>query len=961
MNKNYILLKEQYLESIHAKATLLKHIKSGARVVLLSNDDDNKTFTIGFRTPPVDDTGVPHILEHSTLCGSKKFPVKDPFVELLKSSLNTFLNAMTFGDKTIYPVASCNQKDFNNLMEVYMDAVFYPNVYIHEEIFKQEGWHYELENKDSDIIYNGVVYNEMKGAFSSPVRSAFRYAYASLFPDTTYGVESGGDPEFIPDLTYEKFKEFHTKYYSPANSYIVLYGNMDTDERLDWMDKEYLSKFDVIETNSNIPYQKPFDAPITKEYIYPVGKEDDVNEKYYYVFNAVIGDALDNKLKCSFDVLTYALLVAPGAPLKQAILDAKLGKDVLSSYDSGMLQPTLNFCATEAGPGKMDEFKEVVYGSIKDLIKNGINKKLLLSAISYFNFKIRESDFGGFPKGLVYTQNLLETWLYDEDKPFVRFSDLEVLEELKALVETDYFEKLLEKYLLNNNHASFVAIVPSTTLAEEKEKELKEKLAKYKESLSDEQLEKLIADTKALKEYQATPSSKEDLAKIPLLKRSDIDPKHKPIYNKEINVGDIKVVQHEIQTNGIGYVDLYFDTLFIDQNLIPYISLLSQALGKVDTVNYKYKDLFNEIQINTGGISARVQPFTVGDHELKSYLIISVAYIYNNKAKAFELVKEIINNSIFNDEKRILELIQEEKSGMQMMCMKSGHNVAANRALSYISAPFYYRDNISGVGYLDFLKDAEKNFSTKAKEITETLKKIAEYIFSKNNFIVSYTSIDDSIDNEIIDLNKSLYSGNVEKCEFKFVPNVLNEGLCTSAQVQYVARVGIFNKEKYTGAIEPFAVSLAYDYLWNKVRVLGGAYGCMGLITNTGIARYVSYRDPKLAETNDVFENIPNFIDELNPSETELTKFVIAAIGEADAPTSPRSMGSIHMSYYIAGITFDELQEKRNQTINATVEDFKALKPLYKEVLSQNVICVVGNENKIKENEKLFKNIRQLL
>lgn len=960
MNQNYILLKEEYLESIHANAKLLKHKKSGARIVLLSNDDDNKTFTVGFRTPPVDDTGVPHILEHSTLCGSKKFPVKDPFVELLKSSLNTFLNAITFGDKTIYPVASCNNKDFNNLMEVYMDAVFYPNVYIHEEIFKQEGWHYELEDKDSDIVYNGVVYNEMKGAFSSPERSAFRYAYASLFPDTTYGVESGGDPEFIPDLTYDQFKAFHTRFYSPANSYIVLYGNMDMDERLDWMDKEYLSKFDVIDTDSVIPYQKPFDKPITKEYIYPVGKEDDVNEKYYYIYNAVIGDALDNKLKCAFDVLTYALMDSPGAPLKQAVLDAKIGKDVLCSYDSGMLQPTLNFGVVEAGPDKMDEFKKVIYNTLKDLITKGINKKSLLSAINYFDFKIRESDFGRFPKGLVYTQNLLETWLYYEDKPFVRFNTLEDLADLKNKIETNYFEDLLEKYLLNNNHASFVTIVPSKTLADEKAKELKEKLAKYKESLSDEQLDKLIADTKALKEYQSTPSNPEDLAKIPLLKRTDIDLKQKPIYNKELNVENIKVVQHEIQTNGIGYVELYFNTDFIDQNLIPYISLLSNALGKVDTKNYKYQDLFNEIQINTGGISSWVQPFTVGDHELKSYLIVSGKYIYNNKDKAFELIKEIINNSLFDNEKRILEIIQEEKSSMQMMCMNAGHNVASNRALSYICPSFYVRDNISGVGYLDFLKDAENNYSTKAKEIGQTLKKIAEYIFSKDNFIVSYTSVEDSINDQIVSLNKSLYNKDIEKHEFKFVPDIKNEGLCTSAQVQYVARVGIFDKNKYNGAVEPFSVSLSYDYLWNKVRVLGGAYGCMGVITNTGVAKYVSYRDPKLAETNEVFENIPEFIDGFNPSEVELTKFIIAAIGDIDAPYSPKTTGSLHMSYYIGGLTEEQLQIRRNQIINATKEDFKALKPLYEEVLAQNVICVVGNENKIKENKKLFKNIRQL-
>ena len=390
--KKYELIKEKYIEEVASNVKLLKHIKSGARILLFENNDENKVFSVGFRTPPTDDTGVPHILEHSTLCGSKKFPVKDPFIELLKGSLNTFLNAMTYPDKTVYPVASCNDKDFANLMEVYMDAVFYPNVYLHEEIFKQEGWHYELENVDADIIYNGVVYNEMKGAFSSPEQVVMRESRHALFPDTTYGVESGGDPEFIPNLTYEAFKNFHHRFYSPANSYIIMYGNMNMEEKLNWLDEEYLSKFDVIKVDSHIDYQKPFTTPIHEEIFYPVGKDESLENKTYYSYNAVIGTYEDAKLNLAFQILNYALLEAPGAPLKQAIIDAGIGSDILSDFDSGLLQPVLSIIVKDAQSGKEQVLDEVINKTLKELVTKGIDKKSIQAAINYYEFKYREAD-----------------------------------------------------------------------------------------------------------------------------------------------------------------------------------------------------------------------------------------------------------------------------------------------------------------------------------------------------------------------------------------------------------------------------------------------------------------------------------------------------------------------------------------------------------------------------------------
>ena len=596
--KKYQLIKEQFIKEIDSNVQLLEHKKTKARILLMPNKDNNKVFAVGFRTPPVDDTGVPHILEHSTLCGSKKFPVKDPFVELLKSSLNTFLNAMTYPDKTVYPFASCNEKDFSNLMEVYMDAVFYPNVYTHEEIFKQEGWHYELEAKDKDLIYNGVVYNEMKGAYSSPEQVVMRECQHSLFPDTTYGVDSGGNPSDIPNLTYEAFKKFHSQYYHPSNSYIIIYGDVDMESKLAWLDSEYLSKFDEANIASAISYQKPFEQPHEEKIYYPVGKEESLENKTYYAYNSVIGTFKDIKLSYAYLILSYALLDAPGAPLKQALLDKGLGNDVISGYDSGLLQPTLSIILKDAKEGMLEEFKTTIKEALTELVNKGLDKKSLKSAINYYEFKYRESDFG-VAKGLIYALNALGTWLYDDSDPFSNLEYDKYFTALKEDVETNYFEELIKKYLLENNHSSYIVVSPSNTMGEEEERKVKEKLAAYKQTLSDKELDEIIASTQALKEYQATPSTEEELATMPTLTRDDISDETEPLYNEEIYIDNTLVLKHNIETSGIAYLDFNFNTINVPSRLIPYLGLLTKVLGYVDTKNYKYEDLYKEVNINT--------------------------------------------------------------------------------------------------------------------------------------------------------------------------------------------------------------------------------------------------------------------------------------------------------------------------------------------------------------------------
>lgn len=958
--KKYELIKEKYIEEVASNVKLLKHIKSGARILLFENNDENKVFSVGFRTPPTDDTGVPHILEHSTLCGSKKFPVKDPFIELLKGSLNTFLNAMTYPDKTVYPVASCNDKDFANLMEVYMDAVFYPNVYLHEEIFKQEGWHYELENVDSDIIYNGVVYNEMKGAFSSPEQVVMRESRHALFPDTTYGVESGGDPEFIPNLTYEAFKNFHHRFYSPANSYIIMYGNMNMEEKLNWLDEEYLSKFDVIKVDSHIDYQKPFTTPIHEEIFYPVGKDESLENKTYYSYNAVIGTYEDAKLNLAFQILNYALLEAPGAPLKQAIIDAGIGSDILSDFDSGLLQPVLSIIVKDAQSGKEQVLDEVINKTLKELVTKGIDKKSIQAAINYYEFKYREADFGGAPKGLVYGLNAMETWLYDDNDPFTKLEYNAQFSSLKEELNTNYYEELINKYLLNNNHVAYVTVSPSNTLGAEKEQALKEKLAAYKASLTKEELEKLVNDTKALKEYQATPSTLEELATIPLLTREDIDDKVEPLYNEEQVLDGVKVLKHNVETNGIGYLNFCFNTKDVPNELIPYVGLLQNVLGYVDTTKYTYQNLTQEININTGGINPRTKIISIGDNDVLPLFVFETKALYDKIPFVFDTVKEIITSSKLNNKRRLMEILGENKSQRQMMLMGRGHVASMNRAFSYIRSSSYYNELVDGISEYQFIEDLCLNFETKYEEIITNLEKVIKLIFRKENLIISYTATNNAYDKYLTDFVNSLYKEEVQKGKFEFTPNLLNEGFRTPSTVQYVARVGNFKEVgNYTGAFQVFAMALRYDYLWMQVRVLGGAYGCMSNFTRNGNVYFVSYRDPNLEKTMDVYMNIPNYIDSFNPSTDDLTKYIIGAIGMLDTPLSPKDKGARSFLAYLQNVTYEDLKQERHEVLNVTLDDIKALKPLIEKALNDNALCVIGNENKI-EDSNIFKEKKNL-
>mgnify|MGYP000316095569 FL=1 len=964
----YEILDEHRVEDVQSDGFILRHKKSGARIAILSNNDDNKVFYIGFRTPPEDETGVPHIIEHTTLCGSKKFPVKDPFIELAKGSLNTFLNAMTYPDKTVYPVASCNDQDFKNLMDVYLDAVFNPNITKYEEIFKQEGWHYELTGKDDELKINGVVYNEMKGAYSSPDEVLSSQIYRSLFPDNTYSKDSGGNPEYIPKLTYEAYLDFYHKYYHPSNSYIYLYGDMDVVERLEWLDKEYLSLYDYKKVNSEINKQPAFDEIKNVEAQYSITMDDSQENKTYLSYNRVVGDTLDEMLYQAFDVLDYALVSSPGAPVKQALIDAGIGDDVYGSYDAGILQPVFSFVAKNANASQADEFESIIENTLKEVVKTGINKEALLAGINSSEFKFREADFGQFPKGLLFGLNCLDSWLFDDMKPFIHLECLGTFAKLRKAVDTDYFEKLIQEYLLDNTHGSSVTVKPKRGLGNEREEALAKELSDYKASLSDEEIKKLIEDTEHLKKYQEEPSSDEDLRKLPMLTRADMKKNAMPFSNIEDELLDVKVVRHDIESNGIDYISFLFDAGDFAQSELGYLGFFTNALGLVSTERYSYTDLANATNIYTGGISTGTasHPDIKDRNNFVFKFEVKLKVLEKNLDKALELMEQMLLSSDFTDTKRLGELVAQIKARLQANLSSSGHLVAAMRSMSSFSRYALYQDELKGVAFYRSICRIEKELSESPKSVSDKLAAIAKKLFARNRMLISFTGNNEaygnakpSLEKVIAGFNKMSAVGNQAEVHF----NTAKEAFIDASQIQYVAKTGDFICEgyEYTGALRLLRIILSYDYLWINVRVKGGAYGCMNTFLRSGESYFVSYRDPNLSDTLDVYDRIPEYIKSFSPDERDMTKYIIGTFSALDTPMNPEAKGSRSLSAYLEGITYEQIQKERNEILNAQPEDIRRLADLVEAVLKKDSICVIGNENMIKESAGLFENVEKLI
>lgn len=961
------------IEEISAKAVVLEHKKTKARVFTLLSDDDNKVFTIGFRTPSKDSTGIAHILEHSVLCGSKKFPAKDPFVELVKGSLNTFLNAITYPDKTVYPVASCNDKDFDNLMEVYLDAVFYPNVYNEEKIFKQEGWHYEVvdekgnPDENGEIILNGVVYNEMKGAFSSADSVLERSITKVLFEGHSYGEESGGDPDFIPTLTYEKFLDMHSKYYHPSNSYIYLYGDMDMAKKLDRIDRDYLDKFEYREVDSKIEEVKELESVKEANFEYPITEAQGEENATYLSWNTLVGGELDPVVSMGFHILEYVLIDAPGAYLTDALIDAGIGEDVFGGYANGISMPYFTVTSKNTNLDRKPEFLAVIEGTLRKLADEGINKETIKAAINVFEFKAREADYGSYPKGLMYGLSSFDSWLYDAD-PTIHLRFENIFKTLREEIDNNYFENLIKNYLLDNKNTAIVTMTPKKGLTSKKDADLKAKLKAFKDTLSKEEIKKIYDDTLALKKYQSEPSSEEDLLKIPLLSRDDISREVKmPEYEeKSIKASgkDIPVIHSKVFTSGINYMKFIFNIDFANEEELKYLALLKEILGYIDTKKQSYAALSTNVNLNSGGVGYVIEAFATDANPIDFTFAFSVnaKILYGKESWLYSNVAEVLTMSKLEDKKRVKDIIAEVKAGKDRL-VSSGHMSALTRAGSYISKELLFNDLTKGIAYLNFLEniDIEKDFD----RVYENLSRLSKTVFSADNLLI-HTICDEkgykNAFNGIESLTDSLFKEGTKPEKAVLKTEIKNEGFVTPSMVNYVARFGNFVNHgfKYTGVLRVLKVLLSYDYLWNNIRVKGGAYGCSAIFGRSGNSGFVSYRDPNVLNTNKVYEGIVDYVKNFTANDREMTKSVIGAISELDTPLTPSREGLKGLSSYYSKVRHEDLVKEREEVLNTSEEDIRALVPLIEAVLSDKLICAIGNEDLIEKDKELFKEVKHL-
>lgn len=961
----YVLIKTEEIKELNSVGYLLQHKRTKARIALMLNDDNNKVFSIGFRTPVENDTGVAHIVEHCVLCGSEKYPLKDPFVELLKGSLNTFMNAMTFPDKTIYPIASCNNKDFANLMDVYLDAVLNPMIYEREEIFRQEGWNYSFDENEN-LIVNGIVYNEMKGAFSKPEEIIMSKGMAHLFPDNNYGFESGGEPKCIPELSYEDFLAFHKRYYHPSNSFIFLYGNVDAVERLNYIDREYLSKFDYLEIDSNIKDQPPFETVRKFTDYYPIGEDEGEENKSYLAYMMTAGKGTDKELFYAMKVLDYALVSMAGAPIKKALVDAGIGTDVYGG-EQNLKEKFFMFVSKCANENQIEEFKNIIDAKLKEIVENGIDKDSLRAALNVIEFNYREADFGSYPKGIFYLIDSFESWLYDEMEPFTHLKAADTFEYLKKMVDTDYYEKLIEKYFINNNHKVLFALVPKKGLSAEEDKKLKEKLEAYKNSLSKDEIHEIKEKERKLKEFHEAPEEEENLRKIPTLSIEDIEKEAGKVIIEEKNFDGEKLLFSNVNTNKIAYINVAFNLQSIDEELLPYVGLLKYILGNVDTKKHSYMELTNIINMNSGGISNDLSSYTRVDcdKDYTMYFDTNIKILYNKFKEAFSIIGELLLETKYDDVKRIKEVIAEAKSNLEAGILGQGHNKAILRALSNFSESSYYGEKISGIDFYLFVKEIYKNFDENKDKIIADIEAVVKELFKKGNMLIHLTCDEEGYDefNSNLGVFMEKFEGTkIVKKDRHFEPKFNSEGIKTSSAVQFVARCGEYTSEgyKYNGHFKVVSNILGYGYLWENIRDKGGAYGCMYRPTRTGKISLVSYRDPNLKETNEVYDGLPEYLRNFNATESEMTKYIIGSISNIDMPKTPRAKGASSLLAYMTGVTNEDMQKEREEVLATTVEDLNELSKSFEAALAQDCICVIGNSEKIEENKDMFINIINL-
>lgn len=953
------LLRKEKIDEIKSTVKIFEHLKSGARLINLANSDDDKLFSIGFRTTPFDSTGVAHILEHSVLCGSRKFRTSDPFSDVAKSSLHTFMNAMTYTDKTIYPVGSRNHKDFMNLMDVYLDAVLHPKIYENHNILKQEGWRYEL-NDDNTLSYKGVVYSEMMGALSSPEETIINNIYSSLFPGTTYDNISGGDPNIIPQLTQENFEKFHSRFYHPSNSYIYLYGDMNLDKCLKFINEEYLDEFDKIEVSSAIDDAEACDKMVVLRNSYSINEDEEDDNKEFLALNFAYGKSCNPLEYLTHKILYNMFIESPASPIKRALLDAGIGESLVTGDDMNM-DPTkqllMPIVVKNSAKGNEEKFKKVILSTLEKLVMDGIDRDLLSSCINTIEFRLREIT----PyKGLQYNELVLESWLYDGDPTALLKYD-SVINHLKEEVKNGYFEDFIKKNMLQNKHCSLVVLSAKKGLAAKNAKRLADKLEAYKNSLSEEELNKIKLQNEILRKEQSRKDSEEDKKTLPKLDLSEVDKNIEKLPQSIFKKDDITFLSHDLFTGKIEYIDFLFDISEFCEDDIKYISLLGEVLGELNTDKKNYTKLSAEIAKVTGGIESYVNVYTQHDDFTKysPKFVISAKTVSANINETLRLVNEIITSTKFDDVVRIKEVIKEIKSKLELSVIEKGNVIGVNRVCSMVNSGSKIKEEAEGITYFKFVSDIVKNFETCSDNVISKLKSIFEKVFNKNNLIVSVCGEDEDNDSVINNLDSALNGIPSYEIKENLINDTLEEGshaVITQSNVQYVikgynvAKLG----ETYSGSMRVLCNILDNEYYYPKVRREGGAYGCYTFLSRNGNIGVFSYRDPNLKRTIDVFDDTYKFLENLELSKNDMDNFIIGTIGQNYKPLTPKMKAIAATSDYISGITEDYKQKEKDEILSTRLEDVKGYAPMFKEIMNKGLCCTVGNEGNIKKNSDLF-------
>ena len=947
------------INDIHSTAYLFFHEQSGARLLYLKNDDNNKVFNVAFKTPPSDDCGTPHILEHSVLCGSRKYESKDPFNELAKGSLNTFLNAMTYADKTMYPVASCNEKDFHNLTDVYLDAVFFPKIYEKKEIFQQEGWRYLLKENTLDIT--GVVYNEMKGALADPESQLSGVISKSIFGETTYGFESGGDPKSIPDLTYEKFIDFHKTYYHPSNAYFFLYGDMEPLSCLKHIHEEYLSEFSK---SSALPVITETSCTKKGEVIqetYPASMDGE--EGIYFAYAMKVGKCTSPERVMALQILSYVLLESNASPLKNVLLDAGICDETEGWFDSSTYEMVFSIIAKNADPEKLNSFIELVNEECKRIVTEGLPEDLLQSALRKYEFLLKEEDYGSTPKGLIYCARLMKRWLHGED-PCDGLKMITVFEKLKQGSREGYFESLLKAVFLENEDKIYITFAPEKGKDQkEADRFLKEMKIRY-DSMGEKDFIKIKEETETLEKFQKQIDSPEILAQIPVLEINEID-KYPKLTDYTIDhLKNGRALLHiPMESNGILYIKLFFDISYVPQEYLPYTGLLTELLGKLDTKQYSYHQLPTIKNQFFGGLSFHNTNFNKNAKEYKGFLSVKMKLLKDDLSQAISILHEIIVNTNFDVVENLKKIVKSAIIRGENELQNNAHYYAIFYSGSNLFPSLYLDEITSGIRYYHFLCEVDKQLDKAPDIIIEKLKKTADYIFLQNNMEAAvgcekeeYTAVKKSLN----DLN--LPSRKFCKCEYDFHLHPEKTAFTNTGGIVYNITSFDFRNENllYHGKYQVLRTIINLEYLWNKVRVQGGAYGCGCKFMNSGFGYFYSYRDPNLKETYDIYQKLAEEIVEFNADEREMQKYILGTINELDQPKTNMDKLNAAINKFYKDISAESLIRQRHEILHTSVDDIRECQNLLRLIDCKN-ICTIGNEQKIKENEEYFESIKQFI